>query len=115
MNIKISQKNLWQTSKSLGMSSHSQTKPGSIGLGIDNNTCLDKAKVTEHFNHFLTTTASTLVNKLPFSDGKYGWHHIQNYYTSLNAPVNCFKLSEVTEDMVLRILCKLNPSKVTGV
>ena len=33
---------------------------------------------------------------------------------SLIAPVNCFKLSEVTEYVVPRILCKLNSSKATG-
>ena len=90
---------------------------GSIGLSIDNSTCFDKSEVTEQFNKFFynfTTIASSLVDKLPPSVGKYGWRHIKEYYSSLGAPANCFSFNEVLVDKVLKILCKLNSSKATG-
>ena len=70
--------------------------------------------MTEQFNKFFTTIASSLVDKLPPSVGKYGWCHIKEYYRSLGAPANGFSFNEVLEDKVLKILCKLNSSKATG-
>ena len=48
--FKQQSKKLWQLLKSLG--THYNSKPGSIGLNIDNNICFDKSIVSEH----LTTT-----------------------------------------------------------
>ena len=38
----------------------------------------------------------------------------KEYYRSLGAPANGFSFNEVLEDKVLKILCKLNSSKATG-
>jgi len=45
---------------------------GSVGLKIENELYFEKLKVTEHFNKFFTTIASTLVDHLPPRKGKYG-------------------------------------------
>ena len=45
---------LWQLLKSLGTSTHCNSKPGSIGLNIDNNICFDKSIVSEHVNNYFT-------------------------------------------------------------
>ena len=100
--------------KNCGKLSKCNTKSGSICLSIDNNTCFGKSKVTEQFNKFFTTIASSLVDKLPPSVAKYGWRHKKEYCRSLGAPANGFSCSEVLEDKVLKILCKLNSSKATG-
>ena len=107
-------KKLWQTIKSLGTSSQSRTKPGSVGLNIENELCFEKSKVTEQFNKFFTTIASTLVDHLPPGTGKYGWSHIQKFYQSIHTPLTSFKLMEVSESIVLKILQNLNSTKATG-
>ena len=88
-------------------------KPGSIGLNIDNNICFDKSLVSEHFNKYFTNVASTLVDQLPPSNGKYERQHFQDFYRSLGVTRNRFCFSEVSEKNVLSILCKLNSSKAT--
>ena len=98
-------KKLWQTLKSLGTSSKCNTKSECIGLSIDNNTCFDK--VTEQFNKFFTTIASSLVDKRPLSVGIYGWRHIKEYYRSLGAPANGISFNEVLEDKVNEIRARL--------
>jgi len=106
-------KKRWQTLKSLGMSSQSHTKPGSVRLNIENELCFEKSKVTEHFNKFFTTIASTLVDHLPPGKGKYGWSHVQKFYLFMH-PTTSFKTKEVSETVVLKILQTLNSSKATG-
>lgn len=65
-------KKLWQILKGLGTTSQSKTKPGNIGLNIDNEICFDKQKVSDKFNIFFTTVSSSLVNKLPPCTGRFG-------------------------------------------
>ena len=106
-------KQLWQLLKSLGTLTRCNCKPGSIGLNIDNNICFDKSLVSEHFNNYFTNVASTLVDQLPPSNGKYERQHFQDFYRSLGVTSNSFCFSEVSEKNVLSILCKLNSSKAT--
>ena len=105
---------LWQLLKSLGTSTQCNSKPGSIGLNIDNSICFDKSQVSEHFSNYFSNVASTLVNQLPPSNGLYEKHHFQDFYRSLGVTSNSFCFNEVSADNVLSILCKLNSSKATG-
>ena len=100
--------------KSLGTSTHCNSKSGTIGLNIDNNICFDNSLVSEHFNNYFTNVASTLVDQLPPSNGKYESEHFLDFYSSLGVTSNSFCFSEVSENNVLSILCKLNSSKATG-
>ena len=76
-------KNVWQLLKSLRTSTHCNSKQGSIGLNIHNNICFDKSIVSEHFSNYFTNVASTLVDQLPPSNGKYESEHFQDFYRSL--------------------------------
>ena len=107
-------KKLWSTLKSLGTSSQPKTKPGSFALNVDNKTIFAKNEVAEHFDKVFTTVASSLVNKLPHSQGKYGSDHVRKYYSTVLSSNDGFNLGKVTEDKVLKILCNLNSSKATG-
>jgi len=99
-------KKLWQALKSLGTSSNCKTKSNSIGLKIDGNLCFDKSTVAEHFNHFFTTIASTLVNILPAGSGRYGLDFITDFYRSRNVSENVFQLNSVTYDQVYKVSVK---------
>ena len=107
-------KKLWQLLKNLGTSTYCNSKSGTIGLNIDNNICFDNSLVSEDFNNYFTNVSSTLVDQLPPSNGKYESEHFQDFYRSLGVTSNGFCFSEVSENNVLSILCKLNSSKATG-
>ena len=108
-------KQLWHLQKRLGTSTRNcNCKRGSIGLNIENNICFDKSLVSEHFNNYFTNVASTLAAQLPTSNCKYERQHFQDFYRSLDVTSNSFCFSEVSENNVLSILCKLNSSKATG-
>ena len=57
---------------------------------------------------------TTLVHQLPPSNGKYESEHFLDSYWSLGVNSNSFCYSEISENNVLSILCKLNSSKATG-
>ena len=81
---------------------------------VSNNICFDNSLVSEHFNNYFTNVAATLVDQLPLSNGKYESEHFQDLYRSFGVTSNSFRFSEVSENNVLSILCKLNSSKATG-
>ena len=66
------------------------------------------------FNNYFTNVVSTLFDQLPASNGKYESEHFQDFYRSLGVNSNRFCFSEVSENNVLSILCKLNASKAIG-
>ena len=86
-------KKLWQTIKSLNMSSPVFTKLSSFRLNINNDSCFE-------------------VDHLPPDKGKYGLDHIHNFYQSIHAPMTSFRLREVS-CIRLRISQNLNSSKAT--
>ena len=105
---------LWQTLKSLGTSSKSKSKSQNIGLKIDSNITFDKSKVSETFNSYFSTIASSLLNKLPTGTNRFGLHHVNQFYNSLNVSNFSFTFQPVSEDQVLKILQSLNSNKATG-
>ena len=107
-------KKLWKVLKELGSGSKGNAKSSNIGLMIDNVLCFDKSKVADRFNSFFTEIASALVNKLPSCTGRFGISHINRYYQSLNVTKNMFGLTNVSEDQVSAILCKMSGNKATG-
>lgn len=70
--------------KSLGTLSQHKTKPGSIGLDINNDIFFDKSMVSEHFNNYFTNQVDC--------NGKYEGQHIQDFYRSLGVTCNSFCL-----------------------
>ena len=107
-------KKLWQALKSLATSSKCKTKSCNIGLKINDVLNFDKTTVATHFNTFLTTIASTLVDKLPQCSGKFGSDYVKTFYQRLNVDENKFVLNRVTNEQVLKVLGDMSPSKATG-
>ena len=50
---------------------------------INNNICYDKSLVSEHVSNYFTNVASTLVDQLPPSNGKYERQHLSNYSSKI--------------------------------
>ena len=68
------------------------------------------------FNEFYTNVAGNLVENLPPSKGLLNTDSdvFKNYYKENGVESKCFTLSPVTSEFVYKELCKLNPSKSTG-
>ena len=75
-------KSLRRSLKELGMpSKKDKASASSIGLKIDGEVCFDRYIVAEKFNHFYTTVASKLVEKLPKRiDIKFGKQFVEKFY-----------------------------------
>ena len=58
--------------------------------------------------------ASTQVDQLPPSNGQYESEHFLDFCRSLGVNSSSFCFSEVSDNNVLSILCKMNSSKATG-
>ena len=107
-------KKLWQTLKQLGSSKNTKTKSSNIGLNIEGVLSFDKSAVAEKFNHFFTTVASTLVNKLPNSLGNFGKQHIFSFYRKKGITLDSFALSVEGEDKICKMLSAIDRTKATG-
>ena len=85
-------------------------------MDIDGEACLDSSKVANFINTFFTSVASNLVKKLPLSQNKFGTDTeiFQSYYSDMGITEGILRLSSVTIDYVFSELCKLQPSKSTG-
>lgn len=71
-------KKLWATLKPLGTKEKPKHKQSKIGLTVNGSLSYDKVMVAERFNHFFTTIASDLLQKLPTNTGTFGepeWIH----------------------------------------
>ena len=108
-------KKLWQQLKNLGYSGKSKENSKTV-LRIEDELCFDEKKVVSYFNNFFTTVASTLVSKLPYVDKIFSTdsYNFKNYYRSKGLTDNNFKLVEVTEEYVYRVIMKLGVNKGTG-
>lgn len=102
--------------KSLGYS-HKTKEQCKVVLEIEGETCFDSNRVANFFNSFYTTVASNLVKKLPISANKFGIDSeaFRKYYSDMGITTsNLFRLSPVSTDFVLDLLCSLQLSKSTG-
>ena len=96
------------------MASKCITKPGSIGLMLNDVLTFDKLSVAEHFNYFFTSIAANLVDKLPVGSGRFGWSYITKFYSDFNVTPNGFGLSNVTEEKVCKLLKNTNACNATA-
>jgi hypothetical protein len=109
-------KSLWSILKNLGLPSKKGLSSSSnICLNIDGNICFDKEIIADSFNHFYTTVASKLVDKLPTCVLKFGKSFVINFYASIGVKAaNSFSFSLVSENQVLKYLNQLSSNKATG-
>ena len=68
---------IWQAIKDLGMPSK-KSKSASIGLKIKDVLCFGPFNVACEFHNFFTNNASSLVDKLPKSQGQLSENFVQN-------------------------------------
>ena len=113
--VKFNPKKLWEQLKTLGYSNKSKDQSRVI-LNIDGELCFDPSRVANYINQFYTTIASTLVNKLPSSLGKFSVNStiFSSHYEKLGVTSDAFKLCPVSSDFILKELRSLNPNKSTG-
>ena len=83
-------------------------------MKINDEICFDPLKIAEKFNSFFSTTASSLVEKLPNCSGKFGKIYEKDYYQKLGVRKDSFAFSLVSEDKVLKYLLKLGANKAIG-
>ena len=76
--------------------------------------CTDKQQVADHFNQYFTSVATSLVDKLSTSVGKFGRVHVVDFYKGFNITANMFKIENVTFEDVSNIISMVNVNKATG-
>ena len=108
-------KELWKALKSLGLPS----KKGSISnicLKKDDKINFDDKTNANTFKDFYCNLASDLVEKLPPPSNKFGITSVRNYYqNTIGLFTSKYNFSNVTEDVVLRLLNEMNTDKAAGI
>ena len=110
---RFNSKALWKSLSQLGYSQKMKQKL-KIGIEIDGDICFEDSKVADEFNKFYTTVAEKLVSKLPTPRNQFDGNHVSNFYKGKGVKNDSFQLSEVSEDVVLKHLQGINPTKSTG-
>ena len=106
-------KDLWNTVKSLGISSKSNCT-SKICLKSDGNLSFDPKNNANIFMKFYSNLASELVRQLPTAPKKFGMDTVKKYYEKYKLEGKDFSFSTVTEDTILKLLQNTNPSKAAG-
>ena len=109
-------KELWKALKSLGLPSKKGSNMTNICLKKDDKISFDEKTNANSLKDFYCNLASDLLHKLPPPSKKFGITSVRNYYqTILNQLPFKFKFSNVTEDLVLKLLNDVNPDKAAGI
>ena len=108
-------KKLWRHLKTLGYNIKAKDR-SKIVLDSEGEKCHDSKTIAEIFKKYFLTVASNLVNLLSAAPKIFSTDTLlfKSYYTNKNIIPNSFILQEVTENVVLKELRKLNPKKSTG-
>ena len=95
---------MWKTLRSLGLPSKKGTI-SNICLKKGENICFDERTNTKTFKEFFGYLASDLVAKLLPPSKRFGLDTVRNFYQDiLGLLTSKFKVSNVTEDLVLLLL-----------
>ena len=87
-----------------------------VCLKKDDKINFDEKTNANSFKDFYCNLASDLLHKLPPPSKKFGITSVRNYYqTILNQLPFKFKFSNVTEDLVFKLLNDVNPDKAAGI
>ena len=109
-------KDLWRTLKSLGLPSKKGSNISNICLKKDDKINFDEKTNANTFKEFYCNLAGDLLKKLPPPSNKLGITSVRNFYqTMLDQLPFKFKFSNVTEDLVFRLLNDMNPDKAAGI
>ena len=101
---------------SLSLDSSKVTSNAKTILEISGKKCFDKKMVSECFNSFFTSIASTLVNNLPQPARRFtpSSASFQQFYRDKGVRPDAFQLSPVSRRFVLSQLLGLKVNKSTG-
>ena len=109
-------KDLWKTLKPLGLPSKKGSNISIICLKKDDKTNFDEKTNANTFKEFYCNLAGDLLKKLPPPSNKFGITLVRNFYqTMLDQLPFKFKFSNVTEDLVFKLLNDMNPDKAAGI
>ena len=109
-------KDLWKTLKSLGLPSKKVTNISNMCLKKDDKINFDEKTNANTFKEFYCNLAGDLLKKLPPPSNKFGITSVCNFYqTMLDELPFKFKFSNVTEDLVFKLLNHMNPDKAAGI
>ena len=108
-------KELWKALKSLGLPS----KKGSVSnicLKKNDKISFDDKTNANTFKDFYSNLASDLVDKLPPPSNRFGMTSVRKYYQNISYLIpSKFNFSNVTEDLVLKLLNKMDTDKAAGI
>ena len=109
-------KQLWNQFRSLGYSNKSKEK-SRIVLEINKEKCFDPLRVVNEIANYFLTVASNLVKKITNATKLFDINSekFKDYYRDKGVIPKSFKISKISEQFVLKELCKLNPTKSTGI
>jgi hypothetical protein len=106
-------KDLWNTLKSLGLSSKTNCR-SKICLKTNENLSFDPKTNANTFMKFYSNLASDLVKQLPTAPNKFGIDTVKKYYEKYKLEGKFFSFTPVTEETILKLLLNTNPSKAAG-
>jgi len=105
---------LWKVLKSIGLPSK-LGNTAKVCLKNENNALLFEPKETCNvFKNFYENLAQSLVDKLPPAPNKFNLDTTKAYYESLNI-LNIFRLQEVDQASILKMLQHTNENKAPGI
>ena len=108
-------KDLWKTLKSLGLPSKKGSNISNVCLKKDYKINFDEKTNANTFKEFYCNLAGDLLKKLPPPSSKLGITSVRSFYqTMLDQLPFKFKFSNVTEDLVFKLLNDMNPDKAAG-
>lgn len=82
-----------------------------ICLGKQGDISFDPKSNAETFKNFYANLAIDLVRKLPLPTNRFGTNSVKEYYKNLNLENNNFMFTPTTEETILNLLQKIDPSK----
>ena len=107
-------KELWKTLRKLGVPSKEKSMPA-ISLKKDGKVIFDSKSICRIFKDFFANLSTNLVKDLPTPTNTFGMDSIQKYYSDLNLQNQHFTLQPTTNEVVLKLLEEINPSKAVGI
>ena len=111
----IYSKSLWHSLKELDVPSKTgKASASAICLKIDGEVRFDRHIVAENSNHFYTTVASKLNEKLPKRIDKFGKQYVEKIYRLKGVKPNDYSFSVVSKNKVLKYLNNLSAKMATG-
>jgi len=107
-------KELWKILRAIGAPSKNKSN-SNICLEKDKNISFDSKTNCEIFKNFFGNLAKELLNKLPTPTNRFGTDSINTYYNHLNIRNKNFSFKFTTEQIVLKLLQDIEPSKSAGI